>query len=134
MEMLASAAATRIRRRILLVEDDAAVRRSLQLLLTGAGYDVRSYARPAGLAADPEALRTECLVADLVIPDGDGFVLLQDLRAGGWKGAAILISGYLTDESKARAYAQGFDAVFEKPLVESSLTACIERLLQPRRG
>ena len=119
------------RRRILLVEDDAAVRRSLQLLLAGAGYEVRSYASSRGLADDPEALRADCLVADLVIPEGDGLMLLEELHAGGWSGKAILISGYLTRERAAQAREIGFDALFEKPLLESSLTACVERLLAP---
>lgn len=117
------------RPRLLLVEDDAAVRRSLQLLLSAQGYEVRAYATGKGLAADPEALRSECLVADLVIPDGDAMELLHELRCAGWTGRAVLISGHLTDEWAARALAQGFEATFEKPLTHAALTACLANMV-----
>jgi len=118
------------RPRILLVEDDSAVRRSLQLLLSGHGYDVRAYASSAGLARDPEALRADCLIADLVVPDGNAVSLLTDLRAAGWQGPAILISGHLTNEWAERALARGYSAAFSKPLGDAVLTKCLARLVR----
>ena len=117
------------RRRVLLVEDDAAVRRSLQLLLVGQGYDVRAYPSAAGLAQDPEALRADCLVADLVIPDGNAVTLLSDLRTSGWNGPAVLISGHLTNEWAERALAHGYAAAFAKPIGDAVLTKCLARLM-----
>jgi two-component system response regulator FixJ len=117
------------RRRVLLVEDDAAVRRSLQLLLIAQGYDVRAYSGAAGLAQDPEALRADCLVADLLIPDGNAVALLSDLRGSGWQGPAILISGHLTNEWAERALANGYAATFAKPIGDQVLTSCLSRLM-----
>jgi two-component system, LuxR family, response regulator FixJ len=122
------------RTRILLVEDDAAVRRALQLLLTGEGYDVRSYGSGTGLARDPEALAAACLVADLMIPERDAVELLQDLRGAGWAGKAILVSGFLTSERTSRAYDAGYDRVLAKPLREAVLTNEIANLLGPGRA
>ena len=116
-------------RRVLLVEDDAAVRRSLQLLLVGQGYDVRAYPGAAGLAQDPEAMRADCLVADLLIPDGNAITLLSDLRRSGWKGQAVLISGHLTNEWSERALANGYVAAFAKPIGDAVLTKCLARLM-----
>ena len=117
------------RRRVLLVEDDSAVRRSLQLLLCGHGYDVRAYPSGKGLAQEPEALRSDCLIADLVIPDGNAVTLMKDLREAGWQGPAILISGHLTNEWTERALAHGYTAAFTKPIGDSVLIKCLERLL-----
>ena len=117
------------RRRVLLVEDDAAVRRSLQLLLVGQGYDVRAFPSGAGLAQDAEALRADCLVADLRIPDGNAVTLLSELRVSGWKGQAVLISGHLTNEWAERALAQGYAAAFAKPIGDAVLTKCLARLM-----
>jgi FixJ family two-component response regulator len=117
--------------RVLIVEDDAAVRRSLQLLLVGQGYDVRAYPSAAGLARDPEALRADCLVADLMIPDGNAITLLSDLRSSGWKGQAVLISGHLTNEWAERALAHGYAAAFAKPIGDAVLTKCLARLMSP---
>ena len=132
--MLSPAANNPDRRRILLVEDDAAVRRSLQLLLSSHGYDVRAYASGAGLAQDPEALKAECLVADLLTPDGNAVGLLTQLRGAGWEGPAILISGHLTNEWAERALAHGYAAAFAKPIGDSVLTKCLARLLPADRA
>jgi FixJ family two-component response regulator len=118
------------RPRVLLVEDDPAVRRSTQLLLSSEGYEVRSYAKSAGLAEDPEALKAECLVADLLIEDGDALALLHDLRRAGWDGPAVLISGHLNDEWARRALDQGYAAALAKPVADGVLKGWVARLLE----
>ncbi len=130
---LSRASALPARPRILLVEDDDAVRRSLQLLLVSRGYDVRAYRSGHGLAEDPEALMAVCLVADLIMPESDALQLLHDLRGAGWHGPAILISGHLTDEWASQAKAAGYDAVLPKPLGETMLVGWIGRLLTAER-
>ena len=126
---LQPASAPDARSRILLVEDDDAVRRSLQLLLVSRGYDVRAYRTGEGLAEEPEAVQAACLVADLLTPGGDALELLHRLRAGGWEGPSILISGHLTDEWASQAKTAGYDAVLPKPLGETVLLGWIARLL-----
>ncbi len=128
--MISLAAGSPERPRILLVEDDAAVRRALQLLLQGQGYEVRAYRSAVGLAANPEALESLCLVADLIMPDLDAIGLLRDLREAGWQGRAILLSGHLTDEWAAKATAGGFDAALAKPIPEAVLLNWLDRLVR----
>ena len=117
------------KRSILLVEDDDAVRRSLQLLLAASGYMVRAYGSPVGLARDPAALSCECLIADLIVPPTDAVALLGDMRSVGWNGRAILISGYLDEHWQDRASAAGFDVALAKPLSETMLVRMIAQLL-----
>ncbi|HEU4696406.1 MAG TPA: response regulator [Sphingomicrobium sp.] len=127
MQPLDSAAERR--KRILLVEDDAAVRRSLQLALAGDGYDVRAYGGSTGLTKDAEALQASCLVADLILDEAHAIDLLDDLRAAGWSGPAILISGHLDDQWRSQALRAGFDAVLEKPVSGVPLLKEIHRLI-----
>lgn len=114
---------------IVLIEDDDAVRRSLHLLLAAHGYDVLAFPGTAGIAKEQAALGADCLVVDLLIPDGDGLSLLQDMRSTGWNGPAILISGHLTDELVARALEQGYALALPKPIGELVLVNAIGRLL-----
>jgi FixJ family two-component response regulator len=114
---------------ILLVEDDDAVRRSLQLLLSAHGYGVRSHAAAAGLAQDPAALGCACLVADLMMPQTDALQLLAELQAAGWTGKAILISGFLDAEWERRAREAGYDAILPKPISHSVLIRAVTDLL-----
>jgi CheY-like chemotaxis protein len=117
------------RRRVLLVEDDAAVRRSLQLLLFSHGYDVRAYPTGDGLARDPEALSADCLVADLLMPQGNAVTLLQELRAAGWSGPALMISGQLTDEWAKKAISSGYVAAYHKPIGDGLLVKRLAELM-----
>lgn len=120
--------------RVLLVEDDPAVRRSLQLLLQAKGYDVRAYASGALLLADPTSLDAACLVADYCMTEYDGIDTLVHLRAKGWSGPAILITGFPSAGVTNIARSAGFNAVFEKPLRQHALIMSLEHLVQTGAG
>lgn len=117
--------------RILLVEDEPGVRRSLQLLLQANGFDVRAYATGKTLLADQNALDATCLVADYRMSDCDGIETLRQLRKKGWSGHALLITAFPSADLTARARQAGFDAVFEKPLRQHILVRAVERLARP---
>ena len=114
---------------VLVVEDDDAVRRSLQLLLRGRGLDVRAHASARAALADPNSRAAVCLVADLLMPEVDGVALLEALRHDGWVGPAILISGFLTPERILAAEQAGFTTVLRKPLVETSIAEAVNRAI-----
>ena len=114
---------------MLLVEDEPAVRRSLQLVLQGSGFTVRSYATSAALLADPRASKADGVVADYRLPDGDGLSVLRSLRDEGFDGCAILVTGFGTPELIARAEEAGFQRILEKPLPERVLSTAIAELI-----
>ncbi|WP_404714333.1 response regulator [Sphingomonas sp. MMS24-J13] len=116
------------RPKILVVEDDPGVRRSLQLLLQGRGFDVRSYASGAALLADRTTRDAACFVADYAMPDIDGMALLRELRADGWNGPAVLITAYHSPTLEERATIEGFARVFQKPLMDHVLTDAVAKL------
>ena len=106
---------------ILVVEDDDAVRRSIQLLLRSRGMDVRAYASAKDAVGDPEVRSAECLIADLVMPEVDGIELLRALRGSGWNGSALLISGHLTPALQQKAAQAGYRSAFQKPVTDGAL-------------
>lgn len=114
--------------RILLVEDDDAVRRSLQLMLQSRGYEVRAYPSAAGLARDAEAVRCNCVIADLMMPQSNAIQLLGELRKAGWEGKSILISGFLDRDWEARGREAGYDLVFMKPVSDSVMARAVSEL------
>ncbi len=110
------------RRRLILVEDDEGVRRSLQLLLAWRGFDVRSYASAASAIGHlSEDQDSDALVIDYRLPDGDGIGLLRALRRTGWSGRSVLITAFSSKTLIDAALASGFDAVLEKPLRQQEL-------------
>lgn len=117
------------RQRVLLVEDDTAVRRSLQLLLQARGFDVRAYAAGDTLLLDPSSQQAAGLVADYRMAGIDGLGLLSTLRQRGWTGRAVLITAHPSDALTARALALGYDAVIEKPFRRGALGDAMTALL-----
>jgi FixJ family two-component response regulator len=117
------------RPKVLLLEDDTGVRRSLQLLLQAKGYDVRSHASGTSLLADQGARDASCLVADFCLDDVDGIEVLVRMRAEHWPGAAILITAFHSAALADRAKRAGYDAVLEKPLRQNALVDLMAQLL-----
>ena len=114
---------------ILLVEDDPGVRRSLQLLLRGQGYDVKAYFQGHPLLKDEQSLGAACLITDYRMADMDGFAVLGAMRTRGWAGPSILITAFPSAELVRQAEAAGFNMVMEKPLKPHALVGLVERLV-----
>lgn len=114
---------------ILLVEDDPAVRRSLQLILQGTGFAVRSYATGAALLADPNVRDAQGVVVDYRLPDCDGLQVLRGLYAAGFRGSAVLITGFGSPELERQAREAGFARVLEKPLADRVLREAMAGLV-----
>ncbi len=110
---------------VLLIEDDEAVRRSLQLLLHWRGYDVRSFASASPVLDGQTLGDIDILVTDYRLPDGDGIGVLRALRRSGWGGKAILITAFPSTTLTESARATGFDAVLEKPLRQHELVGAL---------
>ncbi|MBO9713253.1 response regulator [Sphingomonas sp.] len=111
--------------RVLLVEDDEGVRRSLQLLLEWSGFEVRAHARAAS-AIDAAALSpVDLLVADYLLEDCDGIEMLRTLRDAGWQGRAVLMTGHPSELLTEQALVAGFYSVLEKPLARHALVAAL---------
>lgn len=118
-----------VRRRLILVDDDDSARRSLQLLLSAHGFDVRSFAVAAPILADPQAIDAPFLVVDQHLPVGDGVSLIAALRERGWRGRAVMITGFPSRELSEAADRQGCPIVLEKPLRGGELLRALgERL------
>ena len=63
---------------VFVVDDDASVRESLELLIEGAGWRAASFATSKEFLARPRAAAPSCLVLDMSLPAVDGV----DLQSG----------------------------------------------------
>jgi FixJ family two-component response regulator len=106
---------------LLLVEDDDGVRRGLQLLLSGQGFDVHAFASARAALNDPAIQTARCLVSDYVLADSDGLELITALRARGWHGTAVLITAFASPDLREAALAAGFAAMLDKPFRDADL-------------
>jgi FixJ family two-component response regulator len=114
---------------ILIVDEDQAVRDSLQFALQLEGLCVHVHRGGLGLLADPDLARARCVILDDRNLCMDGFALLGRLHALNVNVPAILLTSHATPRVKARANAAGVRMVLEKPLLDNALADNIRLIL-----
>jgi CheY-like chemotaxis protein len=117
---------------ILLVEDDASVRRYLEVILRRAGYDVVAAAN--GLEAIKAAMsnKLDAVVTDALMPQLNGHELCRFLRARPELARLpILLLTGLEPNADAPQTNEHADAQLTKPVRPEVFTDCLARLLKP---
>ena len=118
-------------KRVVIVEDDAAMRRALCRLLGAAGFDVRSFPSAEAFLDDGGATDSVCLVLDIHLPGLSGFALHRRLTGSGASVRAIFITAHDDDTTRAEAASLGAEAYFTKPIRGRQLMDAIESALLP---
>ena len=118
--------------RILLVEDDHAVRRSLSIALRAQGYTVFDVPDAHGARRAVGTLRYDVVLLDLGLPDEDGIRLLPDLRSR-HEGPIVVLSARRDQSDKVAALDAGADDYMTKPFGLQELLARI-RAVSRRAG
>jgi FixJ family two-component response regulator len=113
---------------VLVVDDDPAVRNSLQFSLQIEGFAVRAYASGRELLDDPELPQNGCLIVDQKMPDMTGLDVVALLRERRIAIPAILITTNPTALLRQRAADAGIP-VIEKPLLGDALSRGIREAL-----
>ncbi len=118
--------------RVLVVDDDRSIRRSLEKFLGGLGYDVVTAADGA------EALRAaggaDVVLLDLGLPGADGFEVLARLRAEDHPPPVIVITARDDMQSTVRAIQQGAYEYLVKPLDIDRLRLVVQRAAASRNA
>jgi len=107
--------------RILVVEDEPIVRNFIHHLLTHFDFSVlmcENGSRAKDLLAD-EAV--DILITDLLMPELDGFELIEWVREKQAIPWIIVISGETSFETKKRAFSKGANYFLEKPVMANEL-------------
>jgi len=117
---------------VFLIDDDAAVRDSLKLLLETHGLAVRDFASGKALLQDGMPGAADCLVCDIHMPVMSGIDLIETLASSGVARPTILISGRVDAALRQRAQAAGAFLVLEKPFDGTQLIDAIDRAVEAR--
>jgi two-component system, LuxR family, response regulator FixJ len=113
---------------VLVVDDDPAVRNSLQFSLQIEGFAVRAYASGRELLDDPDLPKNGCLIVDQKMPDMTGLDVVAVLRQRQIAIPAILITTNPNALLRRRAADAGIP-VIEKPLLGDALSRGIREAL-----
>jgi DNA-binding response OmpR family regulator len=118
-----------VKRRILLVEDDAQVRRSLRLALQDEGFVVTEAATgEQGLAGLVDS-EPDVVLLDIMLPDDDGFSVCRAIRKHS-DVPVIMVTARTDSHDVVAGLESGADDYVTKPLVAKELSARIRALLR----
>jgi FixJ family two-component response regulator len=115
---------------VLVVDDDAAVRKSLELLIDSAGWHAETFASAREFLACPRVLAPSCLVLDVTLPDLNGLELQQRVAAERSDMPIIFISGYGDVPMTVQAMKAGAVEFLTKPLRSDVLLNAIRHALE----
>jgi signal transduction histidine kinase/CheY-like chemotaxis protein len=117
---------------VLVVDDHPDARELLSMVLTYAGAEVVTAASAAKALEMLARRKPDVLVADIGMPEEDGFALLSRVRSlsseEGGNIPAIALTAYATEDDRRRALDAGFEEHFPKPVEPSELVAVVASL------
>jgi two-component system KDP operon response regulator KdpE len=119
--------------RVLVIDDETAIRRMLHAVLMSQGYDVIEAATAqAARQAAQCAPAIDIALLDLGLPDMDGLKLIGELRASGSTFPIVVLSSRMEEISKVAALDLGADDYVTKPFGPAELLARLRTALRHR--
>ncbi len=116
--------------RILLVEDDGDSREMMTIVLEHAGAEVTPTANAMAALARLDEIDPDVMLADVGLPQMDGYALMRKVREAGRAMPAVALTGYASPADRAQAIEAGFTDHLGKPVTPEDLVAVLTRVVR----
>jgi DNA-binding NtrC family response regulator len=113
--------------RIVVVDDDDMVLRSMKATLGELGFKIQAFNKPRRALEWIDEHGADIVVSDIYMPDCDGFELLRQLKEIDPSCDLIFVTAHGQMDIAIRALREGATDFFEKPFTAQALRAAIER-------
>lgn len=113
-----------------LIDDDAAVRESLALLISTVGLRVQAWDRPDTFMAEFDRQSIGAIVLDVRMPGISGLAVLDTLIAQGVDQPILMLTGHGTVEMCRRAFKAGAAEFLEKPVDDEQLIEALQQAVR----
>jgi len=115
---------------VYVVDDDEAMRESLEFLVSSVGMNVQSFASASDFLERVEDRASGCVVLDVRMPGMSGLDLQEQLTQARFAMPVIIITGHADVPMAVRALKAGAYDFIEKPFNDQGLLECIQRALE----
>jgi FixJ family two-component response regulator len=119
---------------VFVVDDDASVRKSLELLIDAAGWQPETFGSAQEFLSRPRVFTPSCLVLDVTLPDLNGLDLQKRVAADRGDMPIIFISGYGDVPMTVQAMKAGAAEFLTKPFGDEALLCAIEQAVERSRA
>lgn len=116
---------------IIVIDDEAMIRDSLQQLLEIEGYQVQCFSEPLSALSKLNRRFAGIVLSDINMPKMDGLALLEQVQAFDSELPVIFLTGFADVSVAVKAMQLGAYDLFEKPLTEQLLD-CLARACEKR--
>ena len=120
--------------RVLLVEDDPATSKSVEMMLTSAGMVVDATDLGEDGLEIGKMYDYDIIVLDLMLPDIDGLEVLRRLRDARVETPVLILSGVQEPDKKVKGLGTGADDYLTKPFNKDELMARIQAIVRRSKG
>src|SRR5947208_14359908 len=117
-------------KRVLIVDDEENIGRSLRMILEREGSAVNGCGSVAEFGKHPDAGRADAYLLDMKLPDGSGIDLLKAVRQNGATAPAVMISGHGTIADAVEATRAGAFDFLEKPLSRDRVLLAVKNAME----
>jgi two-component system response regulator FixJ len=119
---------------VYVIDDDDAVRQSLEFLLKTAGVSVRGFDSAKAFLDVLPAIKSGCIITDVRMPEITGIDLLRHLKESGLDIPVIVITGHGDISLAVEAMKIGAVDFLEKPFDDDLLLAAVRSALNTEAG
>ncbi|HUA61660.1 MAG TPA: sigma-54 dependent transcriptional regulator [Verrucomicrobiae bacterium] len=117
-------------KRVLIVDDEENIGRSLRMILEREGYAVNVCRSVAEFNRHPDSQRADAYLFDMKLPDGNGIDLLRAIKQNGAVAPAVMISGHGTIADAVEATRAGAFDFLEKPLSRDRVLLAVKNAME----
>src|ERR1700761_7146982 len=118
---------------VLIIDDEAAIRESLQTLLELEGYQVDTAVDGGDGLSQMAAHPYDLVLLDFALPDRNGIEILKEIRSRDTEISVIMITAYGTVENAVNAMQAGATNFIQKPWDNEKLLADVGAAIARRR-
>jgi FixJ family two-component response regulator len=115
---------------VYVVDDDPSIRKSLELLISSAGWRAETFASALEFLSSPRVPVPSCLVLDVTLPDINGLELQKRMAVDRSDMPIIFISGYGDIPMTVQAMKAGAVEFLTKPLSSDALLSAIRHAVE----
>ena len=115
---------------IAIVDDDDALRNSLDDLIRSIGFRTLGFPSAEVFLSSNQAREATCLILDVRMPGMSGLDLQQQIVAAKWQIPIIFVTSHADDDARLKALAAGAVAFLYKPFHEEELLHAIDLALK----
>lgn len=118
--------------KILIIEDESEIRRSIVQYLSGSGYLVESVVNLKEADDKLAVFEYDCVLLDLMLPDGSGLDILKKIKANHPTTGVLILSAKDSLNDKIKGLDLGADDYLPKPFHLEELMARLKSIIRRR--